>query len=171
MVRGWRRANSWSVPYWAKLEDAYHRAMRNPGTECPAGRVTYLYDKQHLWYILPSGRVLCYPFARFEDGNITYAKASWKPAADAKEWPRARLWKGLACENITQAIANDILRHSLRQLEPLGVVLHVHDEIVIETDAPDAVVAQLEQVMATPPPWASGLPLAAEVSVMERYGK
>ena len=171
MVRGWRRANSWSVPYWAKLEDAYHRAMRNPGTECPAGRVTYLYDKQHLWYILPSGRVLCYPFARFEDGNITYAKASWKPAADAKEWPRARLWKGLACENITQAIANDILRHSLRQLEPLGVVLHVHDEIVIETDAPDAVAAQLEQVMATPPPWALGLPLAAEVSVMERYGK
>lgn len=171
MVAAWRRANPWSVPYWGDLEEAYHRAMRNPGKEFSAGRVSYLYDKQHLWYVLPSGRVLCYPFARFEDGNITYAKAAWKPAADAKEWPRARLWKGLACENITQAIANDILRHSLRQLEPLGVVLHVHDEIVIETDQPDAVRAQLEQVMTTPPPWAAGLPLAAEVSVMERYGK
>ena len=171
MVRAWRRANSWAVPYWDALEDTYRRAMRNPGTEFTAGRVTYLYDEQHLWYVLPSGRVLCYPFARFDKGDITYAKASWKPAADAKEWPRARLWKGLACENITQAIANDVLRHSLRQLEPLGVILHVHDEIVIETDDPDTVAVQLERVMATPPPWASGLPLAAEVSVMERYGK
>ena len=171
MVKAWRRANPWSVPYWSDLEEAYTRAMRNPNKEFTAGRVAYLYDGLHLWYVLPSGRVLCYPFARFEEGGVTYAKASWKPAADAKEWPRARLWKGLACENITQAIANDILRHSLRQLEPLGVVLHVHDEIVIETDQPEAVAAQLERVMATPPQWAMGLPLAAEVSVMERYGK
>ena len=171
MVKAWRRANPWSVPYWSDLEEAYTRAMRNPNKEFTAGRVAYLYDGLHLWYVLPSGRVLCYPFARFEEGGVTYAKASWKPAADAKEWPRARLWKGLACENITQAIANDILRHSLRQLEPLGVVLHVHDEIVIETDQPEAVAAQLKRVMATPPQWAMGLPLAAEVSVMERYGK
>ena len=115
--------------------------MRHPGKEISAGRVTYLYDKQHLWYALPSGRVLCYPFARFdEEGNITYAKAAWKPAADAKEWPRARLWRGLACENITQAIANDLLRHALRRLADEGfeVVLHVHDEIVLETDASTA---------------------------------
>jgi DNA polymerase len=171
MVKAWRRANPWSVTYWSALEEAYNRAMRNPGTEVAAGRVTYLYDRQHLWYVLPSGRVLCYPFARFEDGEITYAKAAWKPAVDAKEWPRARLWKGLACENITQAIANDILRYALRQLEPLGVVLHVHDEIVIETDDPEVVAARMKQVMATPPLWAAGLPLAAEVSVMERYGK
>jgi hypothetical protein len=48
-----------------------------------------------LWYALPSGRVLCYPFAKLETDGVTYAKAAWKPAADAKEWPRARLWKGL----------------------------------------------------------------------------
>jgi len=108
MVDGWRRANPWAPVYWGKLEHAYSAAMRNPGREFSAGRVTYLYDTQHLWYALPSGRVLCYPFARFdEEGNITYAKASWKPAADAKEWPRARLWRGLACENITQACAGD----------------------------------------------------------------
>jgi hypothetical protein len=82
-----------------------------------------MFDGQHLWYALPSGRVLCYPFAKLEPDGVTYAKAAWKPAADAKEWPRARLWKGLACENITQATANDLLRHSLRQLD--DVVLHV----------------------------------------------
>ena len=167
MVDGWRRANPWSVPYWQDLESAYTRAMRNKGKEFGAGRVTYMYDGQHLWYALPSGRVLCYPYARLESEGITYAKAAWKPAADATEWPRARLWKGLACENITQAVANDLLRHSLRQLE--DVVLHVHDEIVIETASPDP--DALRSIMCTPPDWAKGLPLDAEVSIMERYGK
>jgi DNA polymerase len=168
IVDAWRRANAWAVRYWGKLEDAYTRALRNPGREFSAGRVTYLYDKQHLWYALPSGRILCYPFAKFEGDEITYVKAAWKPAADAKEWPRARLWRGLACENITQAVANDLLRHALRQLP--DVVLHVHDEIVLESSDPDA-PNTLKQVMCTPPEWAAGLPLSAEVEVMNRYGK
>jgi DNA polymerase len=174
MVDAWRRANPWSVPYWGRLEECYLAAMRHPTKTFTAGRVTYMFDRQHLWYVLPSGRMLCYPFARFdEEGNLTYAKASWKPAADAKEWPRARLWKGLACENITQAIANDLLRHSLRRLDDMGLdtVLHVHDEIVLETDRPDEVAGLLKDVMCEPPTWAQGLPLNAEVSVMTRYGK
>ena len=169
MVDAWRRANPWSVPYWQNLEEAYTRAMRNKGHEFSVGRVTYMFDGQHLWYALPSGRVLCYPFAKLETDGVTYAKAAWKPAADAKEWPRARLWKGLACENITQAIANDLLRYALRQLD--DVVLHVHDEIVLETDRPQEMAERLERVMCTPPNWAKGLPLGAEVAIMSVYGK
>jgi DNA polymerase len=169
MVDAWRRANPWSVPYWQSLEEAYTRAMRNKGHEFSVGRVTYMFDGQHLWYALPSGRILCYPYARLETDGVTYAKAAWKPAADAKEWPRARLWKGLACENITQATANDLLRHSLRQLD--DVVLHVHDEIVLETDRPEEMAVRLKEVMCTPPEWAKGLPLGAEVGIMSRYGK
>ena len=168
MVDGWRRANPWSVPYWSALEDAYTRAMRNKGREFKAGRITYLYDGLHLWYALPSGRILCYPYAKLEPEGVSYAKAAWKPAQDAKEWPRARLWKGLACENVTQAVANDLLRHSLRQLD--DVVLHVHDEIVVETADPDA-AEKLKRVMCTAPAWADGLPLNAEVETMKRYGK
>jgi DNA polymerase bacteriophage-type len=168
MVDGWRRANPWAVPYWTALEEAYTRAMRNKGREFKAGRITYLFDGQHLWYALPSGRILCYPYAKLESEGVTYAKAAWKPAQDAKEWPRARLWKGLACENVTQAVANDLLRHSLRQLD--DVVLHVHDEIVLETSDPDA-EQNLKRVMCTAPEWAAGLPLNAEVETMKRYGK
>ena len=168
MVDGWRRANPWSVPYWSALEEAYTRAMRNKGREFKAGRITYLFDGLHLWYALPSGRILCYPYAKLESEGVTYAKAAWKPAQDAKEWPRARLWKGLACENVTQAVANDLLRHSLRQLD--DVVLHVHDEIVIETDREGA-AEELKRVMCTAPEWADGLPLNAEVETMNRYGK
>jgi DNA polymerase len=169
IVEAWRRANPWSVRFWQDLEEAYTRAMRNPGHEFSAGRVAYLFDGQHLWYALPSGRVLCYPYARLESDGVTYAKASWKPAADATEWPRARLWKGLACENITQAAANDILRYALRQLD--GVVLHVHDEIVVETDKPEEMKQEMERIMCSPPAWAEGIPLAVEAEIMNRYGK
>lgn len=171
MVDGWRKANRWAVPYWEELEHAYTRAMRRPNTEQPAGRVVYFYDKQHLWYMLPSGRILCYPYAKFEGDNITYAKSAWKPAADAKEWPRARLWRGLACENITQAVANDLLRNALRKMEHLNVVLHVHDEIVVETDNPERDKEAVEKIMIATPEWAEGLPLAVEAKIKTRYGK
>jgi DNA polymerase len=173
IVEAWRRANPWSVRFWQQLEEAYTRAMRNVGHEFYAGRVAYMFDGQHLWYALPSRRVLCYPYARLDGDGVTYAKASWKPAADATEWPRARLWKGLACENITQATANDILRHSLRQFEENGLqtVLHVHDEAVVETDNPEAVKQEMERIMCSPPAWAEGIPLAVEAEIMTRYGK
>jgi len=173
MVDGWRKANTWALPFWQDLEQAYTRAMRHKGHEFTAGRITYLFDGSHLWYALPSGRVLCYPFARLETEGVTYAKASWKPAADAKEWPRARLWKGLACENVTQATANDLLRYSLRMLDAEGFepVLHVHDEIVLETDDPDRTVEAMKRIMCSTPTWAEGIPLGIEVHTMRRYGK
>lgn len=170
MVNAWRLANKWSVPFWNDIELAYTRALARQGEIFSAGRIKYLFRGQHLWYALPSGRVLCYPYARFEDDeSITYAKASWKPAADAKEWPRARLWRGLACENVTQAVANDLLRYSLRNLN--NVVLHVHDEIVVESDEPEIAREAMVRVMTTPPDWAVGLPLAVEANIMGRYGK
>jgi DNA polymerase len=165
MVDAWRRNNQWAVGFWQQLEQQYTRAMRNKNNVFTAGRVSYLFDGLHLWYSLPSGRVLCYPFARLEDDGISYAKAAWKPAQDAKEWPRARLWRGLACENVTQAVANDLLRYALRQLD--GVVLHVHDEIVVEGGSEE----EVRRVMTTPPAWATGLPLACGIKTMPRYGK
>jgi DNA polymerase len=175
MVGAWRKANPWAPLFWSDLERAYMGAMRRKGQAVPAGRVSYLFDGAHLWYALPSGRILCYPHARLDADGISYAKASWKPAADAKEWPRARLWPGLACENVTQAAAHDILRYALRELEREGegedVVLHVHDEIVCETSDPARTTELMKRVMTSPPAWAAGLPLGIGIKTMERYGK
>ena len=169
-VDGWRRANPWAQAHGQQLESAYLRAMRHKNREFKAGRIVYLFDGQTLWYSLPSGRVLCYPNAKFdEEGNVTYTKAAWKPAADAKEWPRARLWRGLACENVVQATAHDLLRYAMRHIpETVG---HVHDEIVVECakDQAELVAQRVHKVMCTPPDWATGLPLAAEGVTTTRY--
>ena len=72
-------------------------------------------------------------------------------------------------------MANDLLRHALRRLdeEGFGVVLHVHDEIVLEVPehTAEAASARLVEIMCQPPAWAMGLPLNAEVAIMGRYGK
>ena len=171
MVRGWRVANPWCIPYGQELERAYMSAMRHKGHEFSAGRVTYLFDGNHLWYILPSGRILNYPFARIEDGAVTYLKAAFKPASDAVEWPRARLWQGIAQENCAQATANDLLRYSLRQLD--GVIAHIHDEIVVECreDEAENITKRMTSSMCSAPVWADGLPLDVEIATMYRYGK
>jgi DNA polymerase bacteriophage-type len=74
-------------------------------------------------------------------------------------------------ENITQATANDLLRVALRRIP--DVVLHCHDEVVVECPEADGarVAAEVERVMCEPPEWAAGLPLGAEVKIMKVYGK
>jgi DNA polymerase len=176
MVALWRGANRWAMPFWRKLETAALRAVRSPGQTFKAGKVTYLCQAGALWYSLPSGRVLCYPQIRFdEDGGLSYAKAAWKPAADAKEWPRARLWFGVQIENAVQASANCLLRHALRRMDQEGidVVGSIHDEIIAECFACDADVVghNMKQIMTTPPEWCANLPLAVDGSIMERFSK
>ena len=130
---------------------------------------------RHEDHALPSGRVLCYPLARMEDdGEVSYAKAAWKMAANADEWPRAKLWPGLACENVVQATAACLLRDALRRIDAIPdmvVVAHVHDEIVVEAVDKEAALERLLDVMSSPPAWAKGLPLAAEGRTAERFGK
>ena len=176
IVTAWRRVNPWAVAYWQAVSSAAARAMRNRDTDFSAGAVTYMFDGQHLWYSLPSGRVLCYPYAKTDGAEgISYAKAAWKPAAGADEWPRARLWHGIMVENIAQAISNDVLRLALRRLDAAGLraVLHVHDEIVVECPTEDVaqVTATMTDAMCSPPAWASRLPLDVEIKAMTRYGK
>jgi len=78
----------------------------------------------------------------------------------------------LLTENITQATAASLLRYKLAEADKMGlpVVLHVHDEIVLET-AKESDAEKLRVLMNTPPPWAEGLPLYADVVSMERFGK
>lgn len=172
-VNAWRRSNPWAVEAWGKLESAYMRAMRNPNREFTADRITYLFDGQHLWYALPSKRILCYPFARLDNDGITYAKAAWKPAMVDKEWPRARLWHGIAIENCVQATANDLLRHACRVLDAEGfaTVATIHDEILVECKESEAdkVAVRMNEIMSTPPDWCKDLPLSVAGGVIHSY--
>lgn len=68
------------------------------------------------------------------------------------------------CENLTQAVARDVIAHNLPAVQAAGydVLLTVHDEDITEAPDTDAYSgAALAEIMARVPPWATGLPLAA----------
>ena len=185
VVDRWRAANHWCVDFWHRLKAAAHYAVRNPGVNSAAGKhVCYTYYPRllggSLLCRLPGNIVLTYPQVRFEEDDydepvLTALKASWTPKADAKEWPRVRLWHGVLAENVTQSLCAGILRWALGQLDNvfIDVATHTHDEVVAETPESEAEEVQgvVDEVMNASPPFAWDLPLSAEPVIMTRYGK
>lgn len=76
-------------------------------------------------------------------------------------------------ENIVQAIARDLLVEAITRLEQQGfnVVMHVHDEVVLEMPIGTSSVDEVCKIMAQSPEWAEGLTLSAEGFECDFYQK
>jgi DNA polymerase bacteriophage-type len=187
VVDAWRRVNRWAKEWWDELYRCACQALATPvpGMWFPAGRVGLQAldwgrdpagkQRKTLKMMLPSGRSLTYPLAELDAEGLRYLKASWKPKADATEWPRARAWPGLLAENATQGVCADLLREALVAAVEGGlpVIGHVHDELVAECATGDAlgVANRLKAIMLRAPEWGGGLPLDVEVDISPRYRK
>ena len=88
---------------------------------------------------------------------------------------QVRLWGGLMAENASQALARDIFSDMLLRVDKAGykIIMHVHDELVVEEDADKAEesLAHIIEIMSTPPQWIPKIPIAAEGSIQTRYEK
>jgi DNA polymerase len=86
-----------------------------------------------------------------------------------------RLWHGLLAENCAQGLARDIFSEMLLRIDEAGhdIILHVHDEVVVECDADKAenVLAEIIGIMSTPPDWIPDIPLSAEGEILDFYSK
>lgn len=187
IVKSWREANPWAVDFWSRLENAAIAAIEHPGMEFKAGRIAYSFNPDSLdgigalWARLPSERSLCYPGAALElvqkpwgeMWGITAMKGAWKPKKGEKEWPRMHVWKGLLCENPSQAVATgDLLNHTLINAwnkYELIICGHTHDELINETENPEKDSKKLKKCMEDLPEWAEGIPVRAEVEYGIRY--
>lgn len=168
--RSWRYAHPATAAWWGALKNAAIEAIEQPGKQIKAGRVDVLRSGNWLRIRLPSGRQLCYPSPRVDDGAITYKGMDQY----TRKWSRLKTYGGKLAENITQAVARDVLATSMAQIEASGyqIVLTVHDEIISETPDNHAFNSnQLAHLMATNPHWAEGLPLAAAGFEAHRYRK
>ncbi len=168
--RSWRYAHPNIWAWWAELKDAAISAIMNPGKAYKCRSVSFYKKRSWLLIKLPSGRFLCYPSARIEDGKISYMGNNQY----TRKWQRLYTYGGKFAENITQAFARDILGHNMPIIEDAGyeIVLSVHDEVLSETpDTPEFNHEQLSNLLATNPEWASDLPLAAAGFESYRYRK
>ena len=174
--RPWRKGGLWQQCHRASLD-----ACRpcNVGDFFPVGMVAgcgFAHDGMALWLRLPSGRRM-----RYHGAHLRRYVPSWGgPERDQVVYVDGRgnvasTYGGKLTENLVQAVARDVLADALLEVDRLRweVVMHVHDEIVVECDERDGptVLSDLLRIMSTAPPWASGLPLAAEGHVERRYLK
>jgi DNA polymerase len=158
------------VEWWKEMETAAICAVLNPGEKFTARNARFVMQKSWLFMVLPSGRALCYPGAKVEDGKLSYMGMNqW-----TRKWVRIATHGGKLAENFTQAFARDVLASSMQHIEDDGypIVLSVHDELLTEPPArPDYTVDRLVARMATPPDYAPDLPLAAAGYESDRYKK
>ncbi|QII84202.1 DNA polymerase I [Bordetella hinzii] len=171
LKRLWRREHPNTVAFWRDLLEAARLAVINPGETFECRALKLRRDGAWLRIRLPSGRFLCYPSPQIdENGKLSYMGVHQY----TRKWTRLYTYGGKLAENITQAIARDVLASSMAAIEQAGfeIVLTVHDEVLTEApDTADYTPELLAQLMTDNPPWAEGLPLAAAGFEAYRYKK
>ena len=123
---------------------------------------------------LPSSRVMMYPAAELCGPGDSALFRYYGPLPASKRWGYLRTYAGKIAENITQAVARDVLAANMGRIDDAGyqIVLSVHDELITETpDSPEFSEGVLAGMMATAPAWADGLPLSAAGFSGYRYRK
>lgn len=170
----WRDRHRQIDRLWGDCNENAKAAIEKPGAVFGAGQFLRFQTRTHkgrryLIMRLPSGQLCAYFEPEIsKTGDVTCF------AVDplTKQWARRKLYGGLFVENACQSIARDVMAHAMPIAEAAGfdIVLTVHDEIVSECD-PDKRVEDLAAIMATNPPWAVGLPLAAAGAEAQRWGK
>lgn len=171
IVKKWRRSSPHVVRLWRELGDAAIEAIDTRlRVKCRHG-VSFKYAKGILFMTLPSGRSLAYVQPRFDGRELTYMGMN----QTTRKWERTKTWGGKLTENLIQAIARDCLAVSMTKIQQSGyhIVMHVHDEVIVEAPSEDAEehLKRIEELMGEPIEWAPGLILTADGFTSEYYRK
>lgn len=166
IVDQWRATNQRIVSMWQQMD----RAFRRGGPVGDGGhlRVDKRGNDRHL--VLPSGRAIVYHDVRMRKIVTKFGTEKVVPTfIDPVKGIRVPTYGGRLTENVTQAVARDVLADALVRLDARGLrpVGHVHDEALCETRDLTAVTA----AMTTQPDWAPDLPIDVAGFVTERYRK
>lgn len=140
--------------------------------------IAFIVKGSFLFAKLPSGRMLTYPYPTLKAietpwGEMKEQLHYWHVDGLTNKWEETHTYGGKLAENLTQAVARDVLAEAITRVSRLGydVNLHVHDEVVAEMPENADWLENLLTQMKVLPAWATGLPVAAEGWQGSRYRK
>lgn len=165
MVSAWRRANPHITAFWQQVNRAVKQVIRFHDMDEVHG-IHFYYDYGFLCIRLPSGRTLVYADPRVETDLLGWDHITF---LSGDEWKRQETYGARLVENMVQGIARDLLAHAMRNLSSSSIVLHVHDEIVV--DGKGLVREEVCKQMCRLPDWARGLLIQAEGFAAPFYSK
>jgi len=126
------------------------------------------WEKETLW--LPNGMALKYPDLRSKVNTET----GWTEWSYQSGKMRSKIYGGLLCENIVQALARIIVATQMLAIsKKYRVVMTTHDEVVAlpKTAQAKACIAYMAKCMSTAPAWCADIPLNCEGGYAENYSK
>lgn len=180
LVRKWRAANPAIVALWEELNEAALESIRyRKQVKCTCRNLIFNCDEDNLTIQLPSGRKLFYRRPRIKEkrtGRSSLTSIYYDGLIQAtKTWGEIDTYGGKLCENCIQAIARDLLAHTMLNLDKAGykVIAHIHDEVIVEVDTDTAKddYNKIIDIMGVSPKWASDLPLRADGYITPFYLK
>lgn len=171
-VRKWRSQNLAIVGYWAALDATAMTAVRNPEMAIPCGAVSFRMRDGVLSLQLPSGRELSYPAPVIQPGRFGQQQITFMDM-EAGRHRGKQMYGGKWAENVSSAVARDLLVEGMKRLRKAGyaLVLHTHDEIVAEMPIGHGSVDEFKCLLTEVPAWARELPVAAKVFECARFKK
>lgn len=169
LVDAWRQANPRIVEFWWAVDRAVMEAVKYRHTTTDNG-LTFSCKSGMLFITLPSGRKLAYVKPKIGTNKFGGSCITYEGIGGTKKWERLDSYGPKFVENIVQATARDILCYAMKTLRCCSIVMHIHDELVIEADPKVSLDAICEQMGRTPP-WAKGLLLRADGYTTPFYKK
>ena len=169
LVKAWREANPKITQFWLDVDRCAKKAIETKRPTTTRG-IVFEYKSGMLFITLRSGRVLSYVKPRIELNQFGSESITFEGIDATKHWGRIETYGPKLVENIVQATARDILANSMMSLSEYNIVMHVHDEVVIE--APEDVSLDfICNEMAKVPEWCSDLNLRADGYECDFYKK
>jgi DNA polymerase len=169
IVEKWRDASPHIVKFWWDVDHAVTEAVKYKHTTSCYG-LTFECRSGMLFIRLPSGRRLAYVKPRLGVNKFGGDCITYEGIGSTKKWERLDSYGPKFVENIVQATARDILCYAMKTLRCCRIVMHVHDELIIEADPAVSLDAICEQMGRTPP-WTPGLVLRADGYTCPFYQK
>jgi len=169
LVQAWRDANPNITKLWWDVDRAAMDAVRYR-YETETHGITFTYKSGMLFITLPSGRRLAYVKPKIGENQFGGDCITYEGVGGTKKWERLNSYGPKFVENIVQATARDLLCYSMQTLRCCSIVMHIHDEVVIEADRRMSLQAVCDQ-MGRVPAWAEGLQLRADGYETDFYKK